>query len=96
MTPAREGLQWGHFITATKAATRWDPMNVHWQCPTCNFQHEHQPYPYTQYMLDRYGKKALDKLQIRSWSREGKPYNMPELAEIEEQLTRQLNAPAKK
>lgn len=47
-------------------------------------------------MLDRYGKKALDKLQIRSWSREGKPYNMPELAEIEEQLTRQLNAPAKK
>lgn len=66
-------------------------MNIHWQCSSCNLQHEFNAYPYTQYMLDRYGRKAVDRLQIHSWSREGKPYTMLELAEIEEQLKAQLN-----
>jgi hypothetical protein len=43
-------------------------------------------------MLDRYGRKAVDQLQVRSWSREGKPYTMPDLAEIEEKLKEILNA----
>lgn len=45
-------------------------------------------------MLDRYGKKAVDQLQIRSWSREGKPYTMPELLAIEEELKAKLETNA--
>ena len=76
---ATEHLQWGHFITATKWGTRWDEMNVHWQCPPCNFQHEHNAYPYTQFMLDTYGRKAVDTLLKRSWSKEGKKYTVDDL-----------------
>ena len=74
--PATENLQWGHFITALKWATRWVPMNVHWQCPSCNLLHKFQQYPYTQFMLDTYGREAVDELQRLAWSKKGQKYTV--------------------
>ena len=57
----------GHVFSKKNYATRWDEKNAYCQCWPCNFKHEFDPYPYTQYFLDRYGKVEWEELHMK-WS----------------------------
>lgn len=59
---ALNGIYCGHYHSRTHYATRWDLMNCHAQCNPCNARHEHDPYPYTKFMLTKYGVKKMDEL----------------------------------
>ena len=88
--PATKNLQWDHFITSKKWGTRWDPANVHFQCPTCNLLHKFQQYPYTQFMLDTYGRAAVDALQRQAWSKKGKKYTREDLQLLIEHMSKEF------
>jgi len=56
------GLQVGHYISRDIKQLRWCPKNVHPQCSSCNWEHNKNPIPYTQFMLKTYGQEVLDEL----------------------------------
>ena len=55
-------LQPGHLFSRVAYSTRWDLNNVFCQCQSCNFKHEMDPYPLTNYYIKKFGKKAYDSL----------------------------------
>lgn len=61
-------LQNGHFYSRGRYATRWDEMNCHCQCYKCNVILHGNYISYTKYMLDKYGREAVDQLEIKSKS----------------------------
>lgn len=56
------GLQVGHYISRDIKQLRWHSKNVHPQCSSCNWEHNKNPVPYTQFMLKTYGQEVLDEL----------------------------------
>lgn len=60
------GLMWCHLISATKYATRWDPINIYAQCRGCNFRHEFHPQYYTAWWINRHGEEAYQALVRKS------------------------------
>ncbi len=59
-------LQCGHLITRTKRSVRWDLKNCNVQCAGCNFYHEHNPHPYTNWFINRYGLEEYQRLFAKS------------------------------
>ena len=50
-----------HFIERGRIATRWVEINLHPACSGCNmFNKERHKREYTLYMLDHYGREAID------------------------------------
>jgi len=58
----------GHFFTRGRYPTRWDEMNCHPQCVRCNIFLKGNYIQYTLYMVDRYGRAAVDELEQKSLS----------------------------
>lgn len=56
----------GHFFTRGRQSTRWDEMNCHVQCMRCNVFLKGNYITYTTYMIDTYGRDAMDYLERRS------------------------------
>lgn len=52
----------GHLFSRIGYSTRWDLRNVFQQCANCNFNHERDPYPLTNYFIRKFGLTAYDKL----------------------------------
>ena len=61
-------LQCGHFYTRGRYATRWDEMNCHPQSYRDNVLLKGNYINYTRYMIDRYGREAVDELERKSLS----------------------------
>lgn len=61
-------LQNGHFFTRGRYATRWDEMNCHPQTYRDNVLLKGNYIKYTTYMIDRYGREAVDELERKSLS----------------------------
>lgn len=61
-----KGLQNGHFYTRGRYPTRWDELNCHVQCVACNVFLNGNYIMYTKYMFDRYGRDAVDLLELKS------------------------------
>lgn len=61
-------MQNGHFYTRGRYPTRWNEMNCHVQCPACNVFLKGNYIVYTKYMIDRYGRAAVDDLEVLSLS----------------------------
>lgn len=59
-------LQNGHFYTRGRYPTRWDEANCHVQCVACNVFLKGNYIKYTTYMIDRYGREAIDNLERKS------------------------------
>ena len=78
------GLQVGHYISRDIKQLRWNPKNVHPQCSRCNWEHNKNPIPYTQFMLKTYGQGVLDELnEIRRKAKaEVKPLKAWQLEEL--------------
>lgn len=45
----------GHLISRTKESVRWSLWNVHEQCSSCNYLHEHAPHRFTSWFLETFG-----------------------------------------
>jgi len=58
-------LQAGHLFTRTSYSTRWDLLNVHVQCAGCNFRHNGDAWPYTNWFIETYGKDKLVELHAK-------------------------------
>lgn len=68
VTASWKDLQNGHFYTRGRFPTRWDEMNCHVQCYRCNIALKGNYIVYTKYMIDRYGREAVDELEVKSLS----------------------------
>lgn len=60
----KNNLTPGHLFTRQVYATRWNLQNVFAQCASCNFKHEHDSYPLTNYYLKTFGKRSYDNLHF--------------------------------
>lgn len=62
---SKKTLGAGHLFSRIAYSTRWDLMNVYAQCWPCNFKHEHDPYPLTNYFIEIWGRQKLEDLHKR-------------------------------
>lgn len=60
----------GHFITRAKFATRWDPVNVQFQCKRCNMNGGQQ-YEFSRKLDSTYGEGTAEEIFIKSQKRAG-------------------------
>ena len=76
-TCGRPGNQAGHFISRRHNSTRYDELNTHAQCVSCNvFKHgNHAEYAYR--LIQKYGRKEFEQLIKRG--REIKQFKAQEL-----------------
>ena len=81
------GLQVSHYISRRFASVRWDLKNVHPMCSSCNYMHNVNPAPYTDFMLKVYGKKVLNDLDKK---RRNLVLNLSDLRDLEEKLKSKL------
>ena len=58
-------LDCGHLFSRVAYSTRWDLINCHAQCKSCNFRHEYDSYKYTIFFMETYGQKAYDELHLQ-------------------------------
>ena len=57
--------QCGHLSSRVSHSTRWDIRpdgNCHCQCSGCNVSHEHDPYPFNSWYIEKFGKNRWDEL----------------------------------
>ena len=50
-----QNLTNGHLFTRAAKSVRWDELNCHTQCYTCNMWHEEDQSEYTNWFIDRFG-----------------------------------------
>jgi hypothetical protein len=55
-------LTCGHLFTRTAYSTRWDEVNCHCQCLSCNYIHESNPHPFCSWFIHKFGLEAYDNL----------------------------------
>lgn len=63
---ATEKLTQGHIISTKMAATRYDWLNVHCQCSTCNYRHQFSPDLYQAWFVGKYGGSAFVELSQKA------------------------------
>lgn len=83
------GLQLGHYISRRVFPLRWDLRNTHAQCSRDNFNHEHNPLPYTMYMLRTYGEPLLKEFEqiMDSYRKTAKTMTTNQIQDIRDHLT---------
>lgn len=75
-----QNLTPGHLFSRIAYSTRWDLNNVYCQCSSCNFRHESDPYPLTNYFIEIWGRKKLDDLHRQYVTpRKFKDYELAEM-----------------
>lgn len=58
-----KGNDAGHFISRTAGSVKYDPMNCHLQCGTCNRFQQGKWFEYRQWMLGFYGTEQVDRIE---------------------------------
>jgi len=56
----------GHFQTRAKYSTRWDELNVQFQCKHCNMTNGGQQYTFGKRLDEVYGEGTAESLLIKS------------------------------
>src|SRR3970282_1253899 len=52
----------GHLFSRVAYSPRWDLNNVFRQCLACNFRHEHDSYPFSEWFRKNYSPSLYHKL----------------------------------
>jgi len=55
----------GHVFSRSSYSTRWDEQNAWCQCWGCNYKHEFDPYPLTEYARKTLGQELYDEVHLR-------------------------------
>ena len=53
----------GHFISRTHTLARWDEINVHPQCETCNVRNCGEETKHRDYIAKNYGQQEVERLE---------------------------------
>ncbi|OGS01558.1 MAG: hypothetical protein A2V88_02740 [Elusimicrobia bacterium RBG_16_66_12] len=76
---AAQWLQWSHFFSRARHATRWDLDNVHALCAGCHYTWAHQDIEgFRQWMSERLGRARYSALVLRA----GRSGRRPDLAAV--------------
>jgi hypothetical protein len=62
---SKDDLTNGHLFSRGSYSLRWDIRsdgNCHCQCLICNFKHEYDAYPYTNWYIKKFGMDRYDEL----------------------------------
>lgn len=79
---SKEFISCGHLLSRSAYSTRWDEVNCHGQCRSCNYKHESYPGPFTSWFLKKFGAQKYLDLEQRYWqSRKWKDWELEELIE---------------
>ena len=57
-----ERLTNGHLFSRVNYSTRWNLLNCHCQCMSCNMRHEYDWEPYRKWFVREYGVDEYDNL----------------------------------
>lgn len=57
-----DDLECSHYYGRSDPSVRYDPLNCHAQCKTCNGRHNWNREPYTRVMLRLYGEAGMAEL----------------------------------
>ena len=83
-----KGCQIGHYISRRYHATRWDFENVFPQSATSNYNHQHNPAPFTTAIVEKYGIGRINDLNERSKQSFKKPQKLILLEELKTTLAK--------
>lgn len=61
----KKSIQCGHYISRTYTVTRWDEVNCHAQCVSCNVFGGGNMAVYALNMVNKYGAKVLAELDAK-------------------------------
>lgn len=86
--PEVDGLQVGHLFKRGKHRVRWNLLNCHGQCSSCNKRHNDEPEHYIEAFLQKHGEAAYSAL--RTESRSGAILTYVELLGIRDGLRAEL------
>lgn len=78
----------GHFISRRHMSTRLMEENIHPQCKMCNGYLKGNLTSYTLYMIDRYGRKFIDELELLKQST--KKYTRTELEDLKQEFRQRI------
>ena len=72
---SRVRVQNGHLIRRGKRSVRFDDVNCHAQCSSCNYKHNFEPEHYTNWFIREYGSAMYEDLvdrsrQTKKWTRD--------------------------
>jgi 5-methylcytosine-specific restriction endonuclease McrA len=86
-----EQLQAGHLFSRVAYSTRWDLRNIFTQCASCNYRHESDPYPFTEWYRRTYGESAYHDLH-RDYvtPRKFKDWELEELLQLVKEKQQEL------
>lgn len=59
-------IECGHFIPRGHMAIRFDERNSHSQCTRCNHYLGGDPVRYRKFMIEQYGMRVVEELEIKS------------------------------
>ena len=82
-----EKLTNGHLFSRYSYSTRWDISedgNCHTQCWGCNYRHEYDPYPYTNWFIEKFGKERWD--EVHRDFKGSKRYSNSQLQELYDEI----------
>lgn len=66
---ARRNLQCSHFYSRRYLLIRFDLTNCNAMCGRCNKRHNFDPFPYMNFMQEKYGPEAVEELNALRASR---------------------------
>ena len=78
-----ENLTNGHLFSRMSYSSRWDITedgNCHCQCWGCNFSHEHDSYPFTNWYIKKFSYDKWEELHRRY--KKPKKYTTPQLEDL--------------
>lgn len=78
-------MQAGHFVSRRVNILRFDPLNVHVQCYSCNVMRHGDLYTYAKKLDETYGNGTADKLHAQRFSTH--KFTIDELKKIIEEYT---------
>jgi hypothetical protein len=61
----------GHFISRAHESVRFDVMNTSVQCVYCNSYRQGEPHLFRKYLVDKYGEKAIQAMELRAQMKSG-------------------------
>ena len=72
----------GHVIVRGVYGTRWDLLNQHCQCATCNMKHQHKPHLYISWFCKEFGYDMWEELNRRAEDKREPDWTVVEMREL--------------
>jgi len=62
---SKERIQCGHLFTRASYSTRWNELNAHAQCASCNMRHEYDFFPFQNWFVKKFSQQNYEDLYFQ-------------------------------